>query len=201
MRMTLLAAGAAMALATLAGGMALAQTADRPDRAGRADSDGDGRISRTEFVEGRVGRLTAIDANRDGLVSAEERHSGMETRRNQRVSARFETLDKDGNGALSREEFTVGRERNADRSHHDRRDARRGHRGPGHGRGDHPVARAPMAIAEVRARAGAMFDRIDTNRDGVVTAEEREVGRERLRDHRNTRRAVGQPSPSATASE
>jgi len=206
MKKTSLALGTAIAMTLVVGGAALAQNAERPDRALRADADGDGRISRAEFVDGRVARLTAIDANRDGSVSAEERQSGRDTQRNQRVSARFETLDKDGNGALSREEFTTGAEmrgERAGRGGHHGMGGRDGH-GGGHGggeRGPRAEASGSLSIAEMTTRRATRFDRIDADHDGFVTLQERHAIRDGMREQRRARRAVGQPSPSATASE
>lgn len=201
------ATGAAIALTVLVGGAALAQTTDRTARSLRADADGDGRVSRAEFVAARINRLTAIDADRDGSVSAEERRSGIDTRRNQRVSARFETLDKDGDGSLSREEFMT---------HHEGRG-----RGPGAGRAgrdvgygmgpresgragglsDRSALRGPISIAEVSDRLTTQFDRMDANRDGYLTTDEVRASRATMRNRRDGQGAAGQSSPPATPSE
>ena len=206
MKKSTLAAGAAAVLAVLTAGAAMAQQAQQAQpRGARGDTDGDGRISRAEFVDGRIARLTAIDANRDGSISAEERQSGIDTRRNQRASARFETLDKDGNGAVSREEFTAAREMRGDRAGRGGGHGMGGHRG---GRGDHrghgpqgAEARGPMAIADVQTRLTTRFDRVDANSDGYITAEERAAARQAMRGQRQDRRAARQASPSAPASE
>lgn len=203
MKKSTLAAGAAAVLAVLTAGATMAQQAQ--PRGARGDTDGDGRISRAEFVDGRIARLTAIDANRDGSISAEERQSGIDTRRNQRASTRFETLDKDGNGAVSREEFTAAREMRGDRAGRGGGHGMGGHRG---GRGDHrghgpqgAEARGPMAIADVQTRLTTRFDRVDANSDGYITAEERMAARQAMRGQRQDRRAACQASPSAPASE
>ncbi|WP_396595295.1 EF-hand domain-containing protein [Brevundimonas sp. R86498] len=202
MKTTVLATGVAIALATLTTGTVLAQTSTRPAPAMRADADGDRRISRAEFIDGRISRMAAIDANRDGLVSPEERQSGRDTRRTQRVSARFETLDKDGNGAIDREEFAAGDKMQGERT------GRGGRHGAGNrhgdrrgGAGDRPGTTEPVSIAEARTRVTAVFDRIDADRDGFITVEERRAGRAEMRDQRRSRRNADQPSPSATASE
>ena len=212
MRKTLLATGAAGVLTILAGAaMAQSTTQTGPEpHAMRGDADSDGRISRDEFMQGRVARLTAVDANRDGSVSAEEMRSGIDTRRNQRVSARFDAADADGNGILSREEFISASGERGDRAGrggHGRRGEHHGWRGAGTGdtwRGE----RGPVAIADVRSRTEAAFARVDKDGDGYVTAEERQAARGEMRQARQERRAermanrtAGTPSPSTVPSE
>ena len=218
MKKTILAAGVAV-VAILTAGSAMAQQA--PGRGARIDTDGDGRLSRAEFVDARIAHLTAIDANRDGSISAEERQSGIDTRRNQRVSARFETLDSDGNGSISRDEFTAAREMRGDRAERGGHRMRQGghHGGPrggwgrgrgGHGgeRGPNAEARGPLVIADVSARLTTGFDRVDANHDGFITREDRAAVRDTMRAQRGerraammARRAARMASPSATASE
>ncbi|MFC5346023.1 EF-hand domain-containing protein [Brevundimonas staleyi] len=222
MRKTILAAGVA-ALAVLTAGSALAQQAPQPgqQRVARADADRDGRVSRAEFVDARVARLTALDTNRDGQISVEERRAAGQARRAERVANRFARLDKDGNGAISREEFTAPREARADRPREGRRAGMQGQRGPrahwagnrGHrgGWGGHRGPRAEggvVTIADVQTRLTTQFDRVDANRDGFITAEERTAARQAAREQRGERRAermahraARQPSPSAPASE
>lgn len=198
MKKITLAACATAALAVLAAGSVAAQQG--PQRGLRADADRDGRISRAEFIDSRLARLTALDADRDGSVSAEERRVGMQARRAERAAARFDALDKDRNGSISREEFTAPREQRADGA--DR--AVRGDRMGRHG-GRRGEARAAMSIADVQARLTAQFDRMDADRDGVITAEERTAARQaertESREHRMSRRGAAPASPSTPASE
>lgn len=205
MKKTILAADVA-ALAVLTAGSALAQQAQRGPRA-----DADRQVTRAEFVDARIARLTALDTNRDGSISVEERRAVREARRAERVSARFAALDKNGDGAISREEFTAPREGRAEGAREGRRhgmQAHRGHRGGrgGH-RGQHGAAQA-VSIADVQTRLTARFDRVDTNRDGVISAEERTASRQAARERRGERRAermahraARMASPSAAASE
>lgn len=220
MTKSILAAGVA-ALAVLTAGAAIAQQqVPQPGqhRAARGDADNDGRISRAEFVDARVARLTALDANRDGQISAEERQAAGQARHAERAETRFARLDKDGNGSISREEFAAPREPRADRGErmgrgeragrHERRGHRAGFRnGRGHGGewGPRAEARGPLTIADVQTRLTTRFDRIDTNRDGFLSAEERTAARQSMRAERQERRAARQApapaSPSTSASE
>jgi len=207
MHKTLLA-GACAALALTAGGVAIAQQSpERPhDRALRGDADGDHRLSQAEFVDRRVARLTAADADRDGSVSADERRAAAETRRAGRADARFDRLDADDDGVISKAEFDAGR---AARGERGPRPAR-AHRGPGRSarHAERMEARGPVVIAEAQARAEAAFVRLDADHDGYVTVAERRTARadrrekrlERQADRRAARQAQ-QASPSAPASE
>ena len=139
MKRLLLTATATACFAALSAGAGMAGPADRGDRAtfeqfdadgdGRvtreemqgmaarrlvkADADGDGAVSRAELLAHateqavvRVDRVLArLDANRDGLIGADEM-SG-ETR----AARRFDRLDTDKDGAISRAEFDAARAR------------------------------------------------------------------------------------------
>jgi Ca2+-binding EF-hand superfamily protein len=199
MRKTNVAVGVAAVLAVLTGS-AIAQQA--PQRSLRADADADGRISRAEFVDSRIARLTALDADGNGSVSAGERRTGLQAQRGERLAARFDALDKDRNGALSREEFAATREHRAERAEGARRGDRMGRHGPRGGR--HHGGReagAAMTLADAQTRLTAQFDRIDTNRDGFITAEERTAMRGAHRADRMGRRGAAPASPSTPTSE
>ena len=208
MHKTLLIGGLAALTLAVAGGVAFAQQApDRPARAMRADADGDSRLSQAEFVGQRVQRLTAIDADRDGSVTADERRAAMQTRMAGRADARFDRLDANDDGAVSRAEFDAaretGRQARTDRGPH----PMRAHRGPGRGqRGMARMeARGPVVIADVQTRSEQAFARLDGDHDGFVTAAEGRAGRQAMREHRRERmterRAARQASPPAPASE
>lgn len=208
MNKTLIAGGLAAMALTVAAGAAVAQQAqtERPARVLRADADRDGRISRSEFVDARLVRLTAVDANRDGSVSREEMQAAGQARRAERADARFARLDANSDGSISRAEFDAPREARGGRG----RDRIRGHRG------QHPdragmrggYERGPIAIADARARTEQAFTRLDKDGDGFVTAEERASARLAMREQsrermveRRVARTARQASPQAPASE
>ncbi len=204
MHKTLLA-GSLAVLMLASAGVAIAQQA--PARPMRADADGDSRLSQAEFVGQRVQRLTAIDADRDGSVTADERRAAMQARRAGRADARFDRLDANDDGSVSRAEFDTargtGHEARADRGHR----PMRAQRGPA--RGQRGMARmetrGPVVIADVQTRAEQAFARLDADHDGFVTAAEGRAGRQAMREHRRERmaerRAARQASPPASASE
>lgn len=199
------AAGLALALAI--SGTAIAQTPSAaPHRPRTAEP-----VSQADFVQRRVERLRAADANGDGRVTAEEMRAHGQARRAERLSARFDRLDANRDGALSRAEFGAPQVR---RDRMDGARIMRGHRG--HGRramggrlaGQGAEARFPIVIAEVERKANEAFARLDANRDGLLSGEERraalQASRVETRQKRAPRRSVPastSASPSAPASE
>lgn len=216
MKKNLMLGGLAALTLAAAGGVALAQQAPAgaPQRHARADADNDGRISQAEFVQQRVQRLTASDANHDGTVSVEERQAAMQARRAERNTTRFAAMDTDSNGAISRSEFDTAHAARADGARGERGERSRGHRGGRQGGrggdmaqqgGRHGAERGPVVIAEVQTKATEAFARLDANHDGYVTAEEGRAGRQQMREQRRERmgerRANRQASPAPSASE
>lgn len=200
---------AAFALALAVGGTVLAQTpAVAPHRARMAEP-----VSQADFVQRRVERLRAADANGDGQVTAEEIRARAQARRAERGAkqaerraALFERLDANKDGSLSRAEF----EASPARGDHAGR-MTRGHRGMG-GRGMAQRAenRFPIVIADAERKAGGAFTRMDANGDGALSVEERRAAMQANRvamrlkhEQRRMERRSGTPaaSPSTPASE
>ena len=208
MNKTLWIGGLAVVTLATAGSAVAQQAADRPHaRAMRADVDGDQRLSRAEFVDRRIERLTAADADRDGSVSRDEMWAAAQVRRAERADSRFDRLDADDDGVISKAEFDARRERAGDRAG---RGPRRGHGGHARhaARERRMENRGPVVIAEARARAEASFTRLDVDSDGYVTAGERQAARAGMREQRRERmagrraaRTAQQASPPAPASE
>ncbi|KQW82480.1 EF-hand domain-containing protein [Brevundimonas sp. Root1279] len=221
MNKAILAGGAAALIAAVAGGLAFARAEpastavaqDRPDRV-RADADGDQRLSQAEFVQARVDRLAVADVDRDGSVTPAEFRAAGEARRAEHAALRFDRMDANDDGSVTRAEFDAAREARGDAGGEARGEARGEHRGQrghrAHRRGGpermgaRMDARGPVDIAEAQAKAAEAFTRLDADRDGYLTAEERRAGRQEMREHRRERRVAGQasqPSLPAPASE
>lgn len=174
------------------------------DRLDRPDRDAD--LTRAAFVDARVARLTALDADRDGTVSAVEREAAFEAKRAERANERFAKLDANGDGAISRAEFEAGRPDRPERGERGPRPERgpggprmalRGPDGPGGPDGREP---GPVVIAEVAAKLGERFDKMDADKNGVVTAEERRAAlppRREGRPHHRPDRAPASPAPAS----
>ena len=129
-------------------------------------------------AEARAGQMfDRMDANKDGRVDAADRAA--------RQAAMFDRIDADKNGQISREEFTA---------HHAAMGQRReGHR-MGRHNGRHGGQHAMMGPdgtatrAEFTAAALARFDRMDADKNGTVTVEERRAARESMRQQRSAER-------------
>lgn len=212
MRKTFLSGLSIIALATVAGAAAAQTSTQAPAAPAAAHQRGeagrDRTLTRAQFVDTRVARLTALDANGDGSVSVEERQAAMQARRAERADARFAKLDANSDGSISRAEFDAGSAVRGERGMGAMRMAHRGGnrhamrvRGPGRQAG-------PVVISDVAAKLGEQFDKLDANRDGVVTADERRAAmtamRARFQERRAARQAerqTQQPASPAPASE
>ena len=202
-----------------------AQTRSQP-RTPRQARPAPAPVTQAQFVARRVDWLTALDTNRDGVVSPEEMRAGMQARRAERTTAMFDRLDTNKDGQISRAEFeargSANRAGRAEAGSHagpragqGRVEMRRGLWAGGHGRvGAGPQGkRGPIVIAEARTKAEQAFARLDANHDGVVTADERRAARVAARQHRvenrtergahrkQTSASSSMTSPSAPASE
>ncbi|GEM_PF-3500945 len=186
----------ALTLATaalIAGGTALAQDAQRPQRVERP-----AEMTRDAVEQRANAAFERLDVNKDGTIDAADREARVE----QVARTRFDAADADGDGAISYDEFAALREVRKDRRTDRRatrveRQAARGEglRGPaargdrrGPGRG---IARAmigqdgSVSKADFIGDALSRFDAADADSDGVVTVEERRgAARENIRARR-----------------
>ena len=210
---TLLLAAASIAL----GGVAIAQTAPtaaptaqaRPDRPDRNAPE-----TRAQAQQRAEAMFARMDANNDGKLDQADR----DARRAQRSEAAFTRMDANRDGNVSRAEWDAAQQARQTRMNERRQQRgqqageaggeRRGH-GMRGGRGGHHMGgmmrggdrNATVTREQFVANALARFDRMDANRDGTVTAEERQAARQAMRQQRGERgqgghRAVPAPAPA-----
>ena len=161
------------------------------------DADGNGVLTRAEAQSAAAKMFAKLDVNKDGKLDAADRAA----RQSAMQAKRFASLDANSDGSISKAEWD---QHNADREAKraewkeersaaskeagEGKNAMRGMRGK---RGGHHGMRGHQGMmmkadtngdkaisqAEFEAAALARFDRLDTNKDGQVTAEERQAQR------------------------
>lgn len=131
-----------------------------------------GDITRAAAIADAERRFATLDANRNGQLEAAEMQQVMEQRRAERRQQMEQRL-----GQMSEDDRARFEQRRAERG--GAQGARRGGRegGPGADRG-------PVTLAQFRAQAEQRFDRLDLDRDGVITQAEQE----QLRTRRGAKR-------------
>jgi Ca2+-binding EF-hand superfamily protein len=86
-----------------------------------ADANGDGRISRSEFMAARDRAFTRLDRDGDGYLTSADAPRGLRARGGGQggqggQGALMRAMDADGDGRISREEFVNGSLRVFDRT-------------------------------------------------------------------------------------
>jgi EF-hand domain pair/EF hand len=146
----------------------------------------DGPKTRAE-VEAKVKEhFAAMDANKDGSVTVEERGAARQAKMSEMKDAHFKAMDTNSDGSISRAEFDAGHSATAG-----------AHRGMGHKSGGHGGGRGgammerrdtddngKLTLAEALSGPLARFDRIDTDKDGTISDKEREAARDARKDRR-----------------
>ena len=167
-------------------GVALAQ----PQAMQHMDRNAD--VTRQQVIERADQRFARLDVNNDGRATREEAQQAREQHREQAGDRMFERFDLNRDGNVTRAEFDQAREQRAERGgERGPRAGMRGHRrgGPGMHGGEAMFGEQGFITREqMRERALARFDRLDANRDGTLTAAEREQGREQMRERFRERR-------------
>lgn len=156
----------ALALSAAVCGSAFAAPQDtsppRTHGAMKLDTNGDGAIDRSEAAKfpRLAERFDALDADKDGRLSADERpkFGGPRGHGHGMHGGGIERFDKDGDGRVSRAEFDAGKAEFAAR------------RGPDGGKG--PRDHGPKALD---------FAALDANGDGYIVRSEERAWRERMR--------------------
>ncbi|MFC0101675.1 EF-hand domain-containing protein [Sphingopyxis terrae] len=197
-KMTLLTLGAALiAVPVLA-----APGGDR----NMGDANKDGVLTRAEAEAHAKAMFVKLDVNKDGKLDQADRSARHAERRAQM----FDRLDANKDGSISKAEWDQadaarqakraewkakrgeragapgeGGERHAIRGHHGgKRGGHGGHGGPGGWMKADANGDKAISQAEFVAGALARFDRMDANKDGKVTVEERQAMRQAMRDKR-----------------
>lgn len=140
-----------------------------------AQTEGKAPPTRAELVAKLDQRFAKLDTDGDGRITAEERAAQKAAR----AQARFDRLDADKNGQISRAEFDAAGAKRAEM-----RGKFAGKHGGGkmrHRGGFHAMVDADkdgvVTKQEFQARALERFDRLDTDKDGQISAAEREAAR------------------------
>ena len=145
-----------LAAVVLAGaGAAYAQAGSAPDRA---------PLTRAAAEQRSAAMFARMDANRDGVLDRADREA--------RRKAAFDRLDADDSGTFSFEEFSAIREQRLGRG----MGARGDRHGPGARRAD-GNRDGTLTQAEFTQAALGRFDRVDLDKDGTISADERSARR------------------------
>jgi Ca2+-binding EF-hand superfamily protein len=157
----------------------------------------DGVQTRTEVVERARTMFSRADANRDGFITMEEgrtlRAQAGQRRGGQRMARgnqagrvqMFERLDTNRDNVISRYEFARAQELRGQRAgQRGQRLAMRGRMGGAMIRNADANRDQRISLAEAETAALQRFDRVDLNRDGRVTVQERQQARQIMRARR-----------------
>lgn len=159
-------------------------------------ADGNAVQTRADVQAKAAQMFAKMDANKDGKLDATDRTA----QRAERQAKIFASLDADGNGSISKAEWDKhGADRAAKRAERGEKRAEAGEAGEGkrhhgmrgghgkrgghHGMGGRMKGKADtdgdkaISQAEFQTAALARFDAADANKDGQVTAEERQAQR------------------------
>lgn len=182
MKKSFLIGGGALALIVGAAAIAVPAMSDKS----KADTDGNGIISKAEAMAKADTRFKAMDTNADGKISPEDREA--------RSKKRFTDMDADKNGAISEVEFAAAQAARME-MRGQKGEGRMGRRHGRHHGGDDMGGGHGMALmskadsngdkiltqAEYRAAAEARFVAADTDKNGGLSAAERQAAKAKRR--------------------
>ncbi len=145
-------------------------------------------LKRTDVTPSVKAHFASLDANRDGVVTTEERKAAREKRLADRANQGFDLLDSNKDGAISRTEFDARPKRHFAGAGPETGKERRMRRGKGRDGATRFGADANkdgrVSESEMLASALSNFDAADANHDGVLTPEERKAARSARRASR-----------------
>ncbi|WP_369026287.1 hypothetical protein [Qipengyuania sp. RANM35] len=186
----------------------------------KMDENGDGTINADDRQAHHEEMFAKADANNDGELSQaemkamhearkerrEERRAAKAGNREERMAEHFAKMDTDNSGGLSQDELRAMHEaRGEHRGGEGMREGKRGMRGK-HGmeggpgmRGAHMMlemadANGDKAVtrAEFDTALAAHFAKVDTNRDGKISTEERDAAHKAMRAEWKAKREARQ---------
>lgn len=165
--------------------------------AGKADTNGDGSVTKAEMLAKADEHFAKMDANKDGTLNAADKEA--------KIKAHFAEMDADNNGSINEAEFVAAHQKRMEMRGGPNGEGEgmgMGHHGRGHkGRGGHHMAMMANADsngdkaisqAEFRAAAEARFAKADTNNDGKISSEEHQAARKAMK---GKWRDAGPPPP------
>ncbi|MFC0590076.1 EF-hand domain-containing protein [Novosphingobium aquiterrae] len=171
------------------------------DQRGWGGPDANATVTRADAQAKAEAMFAKHDANGDGRIDQADRAAMM--------GKKFDAMDTDRNGALSRAEFMAGHQNHGDHAGMAMGDegGKMGRHGGRHGRGGGMMMKMADtnkdgAVTRDEAVAGALkhFDMTDTNRDGKVTPEERKAAMAKMRSHmKGMRGQMGDDMPPPPA--
>ena len=128
----------------------------------KMDSDGDGSVSQQEFESAFVAISQKGGQAADSASTADLKA---------KADAEFKKMDSDGDGKVSQTEFsTAAKAREAEHAQGGAQGAHKGGHGGHHGGGGEGGGEAGASAAS--SSAAKTYDPADTNKDGVVSAQE-----------------------------
>lgn len=201
---------AALMGATAIGGFAYATQAPTTAPALKplkGDTNGDGQISRAEFMARAQARFATLDVDKNGAISREERRDARSDRghgHGKRDGGMLRRLDTDKDGRISRAEFAAqaatrfarmdaNRDGTIDKTEMAAMAGPRGGMARGGGRGmarGDADGKGALTRAEFDRQSNARFARIDANGDGFIDAAERAAIGDAMRQGRGGARGM-----------
>ncbi len=137
-----------------------------------------GGLTYTAIAQNHQGpspRLEAVDTNQDGNITKDE----ISVHR----AEKFTNADANGDNQVSADEFAAFADAERERRQ-EQREARRFAKMDANSDG---VISAEEHASHADARMERMFERVDTDGDGIITEAEREAAKEKMRDRRGKR--------------
>lgn len=131
---------------------------------GRLDADGNGSISRQEWLNAAGARFDRLDTNKDGVLTPDELSRGRHGRHGRPWRHSFSQIDTNGDGQISSAEFRAAFPR-APADLFTKLDTNKD------GRLSRDELRAMRAQAAAAMRQ-KVFERLDTDHDGSLSLEE-----------------------------